>query len=280
VKKLLLAVLLIPALGYAGYLTTMAIPAAERSTEFSARINRLGTLAEAGAQRLHASGSTQTLREACRTVEPVDRLQLLAYFGAPADDALTPLGQQAKYFPARQIFALKPPGEARWDTEETVKHSALPWRPRSAFAFFEDLLTSPPGEWGWRKQRWNEPFNHPLAEVRYLVVHQLKSLQVPSLTSATTYQAGSMSFRSALLNASTGEQLCEGATVLAQDGKVEVRGRGHTDAEAQKDLEGSKDRALLGTFIFKTHEFALGTVCSLGGTALCKATGYPYEGWK
>lgn len=272
--------LLIPALGYAGYLMTMAIPAAERSVEFAARINRLGTLAEAGAQRLHGPGSTVALRQACGAVEPVDRLQLLAYFGEPADDTLAALGNQATYFPARQLFALKPAGTARWDQDEEVKHSALPWTPRSAFTFFEDLITSPPGEWPWRKQRWNEPFNHPLNEVRYLVVHQLQSLQAPSLVGGTSYQAGSMSFRSALLNASTGEQLCEGLTVLNQQGAVELRGRGKTDAEAQKDLESSKDRALLATFIFKTDEFALGSVCSLGGSALCTATGYPFEGWK
>lgn len=280
-KKALLALLLVPALGYAGYLTMMAIPAAERSTEFSARINKLGELAEAGAQRLRSpSTTTASLREACRAVEPVDRLQLLAYYGDPGAGALTALGNQATYFPAKQIFAVKAAGEARWDREEEVKHSALPWRPRSAATFFEDLLTSSPGEWDWRKQRWNEPFNHPLAEVRYLVVHQLQSLQVPALVGGTSYQAGSMSFRSALLNASTGEQLCEGLTVLSQDGKVEIRGRGQTAEAAQKDMESSKERALMATFIFKTHEYALGSVCPLGGAALCKATGYPFEGWK
>lgn len=278
-KKALLAVVLLPALGYAGYVGSMALPAAERSEEFSARLNTLAERAEAGAQHLRERGpATATLKDACRAVPQVDRLQLLAYYGEPAPAVLAPLEKQAHYFPGKQLFALKAPGLARWDTEEEVKHSALPWRPRSAAKFFEDLLTSPPGEWGWRKNRWNEPFNHPLAEVRVLVVHQLQALTLPAVL-GTTYTPGTMTFHSGLFNASTGERLCDGTTQLVQEGQVDVRGRGRTEQEAQADLERGKDWAVVATFIFKTYEFSLGSVCALGGAALCKATGYPAEAW-
>lgn len=274
-KKVLLALVVLPTLGYAGYVLTMAVPAAERSLELSGRVNKLGALAEAGAQRLKTSTQTRTLNEACAALAPVDRLQLLGYFGEPEGAVLAPLERQAMYFPAKQIFAMKTKGETRWDQEEEVKHVSLPWYPRSAGKFFEDLLTSPPSEWSWRKQRWNEPFNHPLSEVRYLVVHQLQSLKLPTLVGGTSYQAGAMFFRSSILNASNGQTLCEGLTTLSQNGVVDVRGRGHTEADAQRDLEGSKDRALIATYLFQTYEFALGTVCALGGAELCRATGYP-----
>ncbi len=273
-KKVLLALVVLPALGYAGYVLTMAVPAAERSRELAERVNKLGALAEAGSQRLKGSTETRPLNEACGALTPVDRLQLLAYFAEPEAGVLAPLESQATYFPAKQIFVMKTKGETRWDAEEDVKHVSLPWYPRTAAKFFEDLLTSPPSEWGWRKQRWNEPFNHPLSEIRYVVVHQLLSLKLPTLVGATSYSAGAMFFRTGILNASNGQTLCEGLTTLSQSGVVDVRGRGKTEADAQKNLEGSKDGALIATYIFQTYEFALGTVCALGGAELCRTTGY------
>lgn len=280
-KKGVLALVLVPALGYGGYLATLALPAAERSAEFSERINKLGGHAEAGAQLLRERGpSAVPFHDACKSVvTPVEKLQVFAYYGQPDETALAPLGNQAKYFPARQVFALKAAGLARWDTTEEVKHSSLPWRPRGALQFFEDLLTSPPGEHAWRKNRWNEPFNHPLAEVRYLLVHQLEALTPPRVIDGQSYAPGSMTFHSGLFNASTGERLCDGRTTLAQTGKVELRGRGKTQEEAQADLAQSRDGAVVATFVFQTYEFSLGSACALGGAALCQATGYPVASW-
>lgn len=279
-KKLLPALVLVPALGYLGFVLTMALPAAERSAELGDRITKLAAHAEKGAQLLAERGMVETtLRDACRTVAPVEPLQLLAYYGEPKPAALAPLGNQAKYFPAKQIFALNAPGQTSWDKDVEVKHTSLPWRVRGVGTFVEDLLTSPPGEWGWRKNRWNEPFHHPLSEVRYVVVHQLESVVAPKLVDGQSYVPGTMTFHSGLFNASTGERLCDGKSVLLQDGKVEVRGRGHTQEEAQANLEGSKEGALMATFVFKTYEFSLGTVCALGGGAVCQATGYPAGIW-
>ena len=67
--------------------------------------------------------------------------------------------------------------------------------------------------------------------------------------------------------------------MLAQDGKVEVRGRGQTQDEAEKDLARGRDWSVLASFIFDTHPFSLGAACGLGGAKLCEAAGYPQAAW-
>jgi hypothetical protein len=200
----------------------------------------------------------------CRNVPRLDLLDVLAYFPKPATERISALPKDS-LFPSRRVFGVNPERFVLADV-------AHPWRHQTVVDFLEDLLGASPGEWGWRSERWNEPFNHALSGTKYLVVHHLAELQPPLLRGDDAYEPGVMRFRSAVLDASSGAVLCSGLSVLTQKGDVHVVGSGRTKAEAREAVEKNRERELMSMFVIQSHFFALGELCSLGGERLCKLT--------
>ena len=181
------------------------------------------------------------LREACAKVPHAEPGEVLAYFPAAVADRIAALPQDS-LFPSRRIFGV---GTERFE----IVSWDVPWRGRAVVDFLEDLLSAAPTDWGWRKERWNEPLHRPPFGARYLVVHHLEMLGPPRLIGTYQpgetvfnsrermylshvwliakegYEPGEMLFRSAVLDAKSGAVLCSGLSVLRQRDIVYVSGR-------------------------------------------------------
>ena len=283
------------ALVYVGTALVLAVIAASNATKHVAELSRLSALGDAAAAKLELAPlwTLQPLRQACAKVPHVEPDEVLAYFPAAVAERLAALPKDS-LFPSQRIFGL--------DTQRfEIKSVGSPWREDSVVDFLEDLLGDAPAEWGWRKERWNEPFHHPLFGTKVLVVHHLASLEPSRLIGTyqpgeTTfgsrertyrsavrliakegYEPGEMVFRSAVLDARSGAILCSGLSVVGQKGSVYVSGSGTTKAGAEAAAERNREGRLLEMLVIETHFFALGEACSLGGERLCKLTFRDYQ---
>lgn len=269
-KKVLLGVMIL-ALVYAGAALVLSVIAASNATKHVAELTRLAALGDAAAAKLELVplGELQPLQQTCQKVPHVDFSEVVAYFPAAVAERITALPKDSR-FPSQRIFGV--------DTERFgIADVGAPWREDTVGDFVVDLLGDAPSAWGWRKERWNDPFHHSLFGTKYLVVHHLASLKPPRLIGKDAYESGEMTFRSAVLDARSGAVHCSGRSVLTQEGTVHVSGSGKTKADAEAAVERNREGELLGMFVIQTHHFALGEACSLGGERLCKLTFRNYQ---
>lgn len=264
-KKVLLGVVALVVL-YLCAALALSVRAASRGAAHNAELTRLAALGDAAAAKLDPVplAELNPLGEACQKLPRVEHLEILAYFPQPAGERITAIPKDS-LLPSREVFGI--------DSERyEVANVSDPWRSQSVTRFLEDLLGDVPTEWGWRSERWNEPFHHPLTGTKYLVVHALAELQPPTLLGKDAYEPGVMRFRSVVLDAKSGAVLCSGHSVLTQHGDVHVAGSGKTKSEAEAAVEQNREGELMSMFIIQTHFFALGELCSLGGKKLCELT--------
>jgi len=289
VKKALLGAAIL-ALAYLGTALVLSMIAASNSAQHAAELTRLAALGDGAAAKLELVPlwELQPLREACAKVPHAELGEVLAYFPAATAERIAALPKDS-LFPSRAIFGV--------DTERFgIASVEGPWRGRTFVTFLQDLLGDAPTGWGWRKERWNEPFHHPLFGTKYLIVHHLARLE-PSrligtyrpgetvfssrdgthrsmvrLIAKEDYEPGELTFRSAVFDARSAAVLCSGLSALGQKGAVYVSGSGTTKAGAEEAVERSREGRLLEMQVIETHVFALGEVCWLGGEQLCKLT--------
>lgn len=246
---------------YAALVVGMALRTRGQQDVHLTELKRLGALGDA----VKLEEKEATLVEACAKLPRVDAKEMLAYF-PKTDDGLLPDDDAKKRYGTRTLLGVDSGSHSSafadvqlptegWDVGRWIFEFS------SDFPMYWDLYIS----WAYR------PFGRDITNVKYLVVHQLASLDLPSVT-GETYIPGHMTFRSAVLDAKSGKVLCEGNASIDQKGTVNVAGSGRTQADAKRDLEANKEGDVRLMFFGELTHFALRDVCSLGGEWLCKET--------
>lgn len=257
-KKVFLGLVALVAL-YVGAALVLSLQAKSKADRFNAELQRLGALADA----VTPGVPTGTLTEDCAKVPRVGRLGLISYFQKPGP-GLIGEETEAKYYEAKQFRAFSP-------EDFKVQGTRVASSPWGVDRWLFEFLGNEPWRWDWVLSLAVDPFDRDPAEMKYLVVHQLASLNLPRVRS-TDYDPGRMSFNSAVLDAKSGAVLCEGTTVLEQSGTVHVAASGKTKRDAEQNLEGKKEEEVLSMFFIDLHFFALRDVCWLGDEKLCELT--------
>ncbi|MFT3711324.1 MAG: hypothetical protein QM817_27140 [Archangium sp.] len=259
-KKIVLGILAFAVL-YSIFVVITAIRTKGRQDAFVAELNDLAAKADA----LKLETKDATLTEACTKLPRVEMKQLIAIIPKAADGLVSD-ERALKDFGHARIF-----GRATDSYSAGLENAQLPlesWPVEKwIFEFFSDF----PIYWDLYFSWAYRPLKHDLSDVNYVVVHKLRSLDMPRVSS-TTYEPGHMTFDSAVLDAKTGKVLCEGNTSSDQTGTVQVSGSGRTQADAQQNLEERKEENVVSMFLIDVDFFALRPVCWLGGESLCTIT--------
>jgi hypothetical protein len=255
----LLALALVYGLALVGY----AWRTSAREDRFVTELHRLGAMGDA----LKLDDADVSLTDACvaAKVPRVHETQLLAYFPVP-DESLALSDDSMKRYGKRRVFGINPHASGNG-----LGSANLPVSRRGLSGWVFEHGSDFPLYWEQQASWAFHPVRHELDDLKYLVVHQLTSLQLPSVA-GTSYSPGHMKFRSALLDAKTGAVLCHGSAVIDQSGSVYVAGSGKTKSDAEAAIEKNKEDEVLSMFFIDLDFFALRPVCSIGGESLCKTT--------
>jgi hypothetical protein len=257
-KKIALALLGLAVL-YLGAAFAMALRATSAEQQVIADVVRLVALADAA----KVEEPTTTLAEACVKVPRVERTRILAYYPVPADGVLA--GEDDKHwYEAPRLMGL--------DTDRFQMGVAkLPMEPRGLEHWVMEFLSDVPPYWGMYAAWAFRPFNQPITDTKYLVVHRLTSLEMPTIF-GDSYSPGRMRFTSAVVDGQSGKVLCAGTTAIDQSGSVQLAGSGKTKEDAKRAMEDSKDKEVRSMFFIDLHFFALRDVCWLADESICKLT--------
>lgn len=255
-KKVLLSLLVLATVyGLAAF--GLAVRAAGQNAAFNAQLDRLKQLGDTAAKDL-AAEPAQTLAVACKALPEVESRTVAAYFAKSTVDT-----KDLGLFPQ---VAIQNGGEtANW-----------PWNQQDWQSFMYELLSDVPSSWHMYLDYWDDPFNHELSDVKYLVVHLLMQLKRPRVLTDDTYEAGALTFHSAVLDGQTGKVLCAGSTVVSDTRDIKVTGHGATGFDAREDADRKRDEELLSDLAFAGRHFGQGELCWLGGKSLCDATFRPF----
>lgn len=214
------------------------------------------------------SDPSTTLAEACMKVPRVERTELLAYYPVPAVGVLSG-DDEVRAYEAPRLMGLH--------TERFEMGVAkLPMQPLGLEHWVMEFMSDFPIYWGLYAGWAFRPFSQPITTTKYLVVHRLTSLEMPTIA-GTSYSPGHMRFSSAVLDAQSGRVLCEGTTALDQGGTVQIAGSGKTKADAEEAMEKSKESEVRSMFLIDLHFFALRDVCWLADESICKLTFGTYQ---
>jgi hypothetical protein len=244
------------------YSLAVVVVAARTNAEedaFLAELSRLSALADA----LQLEEPTATLAEACAKLPRVEYSQVLAYYPPPREGLIS--GDDPKERYGQRLLV----GPDVKDFELGTTH--LPRTNRGLGGWVYEFFSDVPPYWGTYTNWAYDPLGHDLSGLRYVVVHHLATLELPRVFS-TSYEPGRMTFRSAVLDATSGKVLCSGSSAIDQEGTVHVAGSGATKADAQARIEAKKAEEVLSMFFIDLHFGSLRDVCWLGGEPLCKLT--------
>ena len=262
-KKIFLTLVALVVL-YLGAAFAMALRATSAESQLIADVVRMTALGDAA----KLEEPTTTLAAACVKVPRVERTQILAYYPVPADGVL--FGEDdKKAYEAPQLMGL--------NTDRFEMGVArLPMEPLGLEHWVMEFLSDVPPYWGMYARWAYRPFNQPITDTKYLVVHRLTSLEAPRIR-GESYSPGHMRFTSAVLDAQSGKVLCAGSTAIDQSGSVYVAGSGKTKEDAKQAMEESKEKDVRSMFFIDLHFFALRDVCWLADESICKVTFGTYQ---
>lgn len=252
VKKAILGLMALAAV-YLAAAVVLSIRAGKQNEAFRAQLDRLDELGTKTAAGLDAAPS-ESLAQSCKALPEVKSIEVAAYFTKTAID-VGDLG----FVPQRAIQA-------------SAEQIDFPWHQRDTGYFLYELMSDLPPYWPMYLERWSDPFHHDLSATKYLVVHVLTGATRPRVLNEREYEAGELTFNSAVVDVPTGEVLCAGNSVVTDTRDVKVTGRGETSFDAKEDAARKRDQELLTDLGFAARTFGLGEVCWIGGKSLCDST--------
>lgn len=255
-KKVILG-LVVFAVVYLAIALGLSIRASGQNAAFRAQLDRLDELGTRTAAALEVAPA-QTLAQACKALPEVKRTAVKAYFPKSSVDVA-----DLKWIPQR---AIQDSDVVEW-----------PWRTRETEYFMFELMSDFPPYWPMYLEYATEPFGDDLADTKYLVVHLLTGVTRPRVLDEKAYEAGQLTFNSAVVDATTGKVLCAGSAVVTETREVHVTGHGKTDLDAKEDAARKTEEELLTDLGFAARHFALGEVCWIGGEYLCTTTYKKFE---
>jgi hypothetical protein len=232
---------------------------------FDARMTAIGTLGAAELAKMTAVPPAE-LKTACAGKLPhVEPQALLAYFG-PLPDKLSTFGGE---LPRNQLYGF---GKGNSNPQLSLHFEGMPfedneYRSRTLWDFIFDKSEN----WGSMIDSFKA--SSPQADLgRYLLVHRMVEWTMPKVLEGGEFKPGTALIHVRVLDAVSGQQLCEGTVTPRSASKITSHARGSTKERAEGMAQAQMHKGAIIGFGQAITASGLDVLCDVAGETACKST--------